>query len=213
VWKLVYGDRKRFDGPSKRVRPETAAKILAVELDLADGATIQAAGTRRRIQALVCLGYSVSHLANRLDITPSNFHKTLHDAVTVKVGTAKAVAALYDELSMTPNVATDQRGKIARSRALSYSARRGWVPPLAWCDDTIDDPFMEPEGVELLPHTRTEIDEVAVQRVIDGDRTVALTKPERHEVARRWVASGRSLAEMERVTGLNTGRYVEKRTA
>jgi hypothetical protein len=54
------------------------------------------------------------------------------------------------------------------------------------------------------------VDDVAIDRVIAGDRSVRLTKPERVELVRRWTASGRSLNEMERITGINSHRYQQE---
>lgn len=144
VWKLVYGDRTRFDGPSKRVRPATANAILAVELDLADGAIIDCTGTTRRIQALVALGYSQSFLAGRLDIGVGNFGPLSHGTRDVTVATARDVRALFDELGMTPPTARDRHHQASVTRSRRYAQIAGWVPPLAWDDDTIDDPDAKP---------------------------------------------------------------------
>ena len=215
LWKLMYG-KTQPDGsrtPSQRVRRDTEKRILAIGLNLADGAKIPACGSRRRIQALMCLGYSQSVIAERVGILPSNFSQTLHHGTDILVSTAKAIEQVYDDLSMTPNHPEDWRGKISASRSRRYAAEHLYVPPLGWDDDTIDNPFMEPQWVENIPHTQTPVDEVAVQRAVDGDRTVNLTKADRHEVARRWQATGRSLAEMERVTGINAHRYLNQETA
>jgi hypothetical protein len=66
LWKLLYGDRTRNLAPSKRIRPATAAALLAVEPDLAPGAYIDAGPTWRRIEGLVALGYSKRWLAHQL---------------------------------------------------------------------------------------------------------------------------------------------------
>ena len=215
LWKLMYG-KTQPDGsrtPSQRVRRDTEERILAIGLNLADGAKIPACGSRRRIQALMCLGYSQSVIAERVGMLPSNFSQTLHHGTDILVSTAKAIEQVYDDLSMTPNHPEDWRSKISASRSRRYAAEHLYVPPLAWDDDTIDNPFMEPQWVENVPHIQAPVDEVAVQRAVDGDRTVNLTKADRHEVVRRWQAAGRSLAEMERVTGINAHRYLDQETA
>ena len=51
------------------------------------------------------------------------------------------------------------------------------------------------------------IDESAIYRRTNGDKTVRLTQAERAELVRRWATTGRSLAECERITGLNPQRY------
>lgn len=209
VWKLVYGDRTRFDGPSKRVRRHTAEAILGVRLDLADGANIDATGTKRRIQALVCLGHSVSSLAERLGWQPSNFHRLVHEATQVEVRTARAVAELYDKLSMTPAAGGHWQRKGAVTRAKNYAASFGWLPPLAWDDETIDDPFAQPEIHVDVSRLSAEVDEVAVQRFIERDLPLrALTLADRTELVRRWHELGRPMRELEQ-RGLNPYRYIE----
>ena len=119
VWKLMYGDPTRNRVPNKRIRPATAAAILTVELDLADSAVIDNTGTTRRIQALVAIGWSQSSIARRLDIEPSNFHLLVHGRRRAQVRTARAVAELYDELSMTPAPTGDRHRTTSRTRALN----------------------------------------------------------------------------------------------
>lgn len=127
--------------PAHRVTRATEAKILAVQptLDnLAPKRLVPAGPTARRVQALVALGYPMKHLAERLGILQQNF--LLHnydDSHTVTAATARSVAALYDELSMT----TPPQGR-ARTLALNYAAKHGWPPPLAW--DDIDAGDLDP---------------------------------------------------------------------
>lgn len=59
VTKLLYGTTQPPRPPSRRVRPETANRLLALRptLDLlADNALTDATATRRRVQALMALG-------------------------------------------------------------------------------------------------------------------------------------------------------------
>ena len=65
--KLVYGDRARHMAPSKRVRPATAHKIMAVMPNHAAGAQrVPAAPTWRLLNELIDLGWSRAELARRL---------------------------------------------------------------------------------------------------------------------------------------------------
>lgn len=210
LWKLLYG-KKKPNGPktpSKRIRKDVAERLLAIELDLADGAVVDHVGTTRRIRALVALGWSQSKLAERLDIQRSNFHLARGDRA-VRSGTARAVASLYEELSMQLPPNEEWRDKIAASRARRYSSARGWVPPLALDDDRLDDPTYRPDTVLVDETTADEadVDEVAIARRMDGDRSVRLNPTERAELFSIWTAAGRSLAECERVTGINVHRY------
>jgi hypothetical protein len=158
VWKLLYGDPTRNMGPSKRIRPDTERKILAVTLNLADGANVDATGTHRRLKALVALGYSQNRLAEQLGMTRGNFGKMMGYS-RVTAGTATAVRELYDRWSLLPAKKLSPRDTgVVRSR--NYAKAHGWAPPLAWDDDTIDDPTAEPEGVVLRAVLRTKLPQV-----------------------------------------------------
>lgn len=68
--KLVYGDRARGMGPSKRVRKATADRILGVrESDLAAGARVDAGPTWALIDELVKAGYWKVWIARRIGQT------------------------------------------------------------------------------------------------------------------------------------------------
>ena len=134
ISKLLYGDYGRGMAPSKRIRRETEARLLAVEATidtLADAALMPALGTRRRIQALHALGWPLSHLAQRLGIHRSNLCKVLR-VEQVQAGTARRVRALYDALCMAPGPS---------QRARRAAAEKGWRPPLWW--DDIDTDFTD----------------------------------------------------------------------
>ncbi|PZG49853.1 hypothetical protein C1I98_11090 [Spongiactinospora gelatinilytica] len=141
VSKLLYGgpgDRP----PSRGVRSETAARLLGVTptLDLL-GATVpvDAAGTRRRLQALVAIGWPQAQLAARLGMDPSNFGKTMQ-APRVIAKTARAVRVLYDELWDQPPPETTSHERGAAARARNHAAAREWLVPAYWDDDLIDVP-------------------------------------------------------------------------
>ena len=122
-----------------QVTPERAEKVLAVRFDLdaiPDHRQVDVSGTRRRIQALARTGWSMRHLAELLGVTVSTvsaYTKPNRKRVLVRV--ARAVRDVYDELAMTPGDCT---------RAARWAERRGWPPPLAWDDATIDDPTAQP---------------------------------------------------------------------
>lgn len=215
LWKLLYG-KKKPDGtrtPSKRIRKDVAERLLAIRVDLADGAVIDSTGTTRRIRALVALGWSQSKLAARLGMERSEFVLAQGNR-DVTVRTAKAVIALYDELSMTLPPAIDPRHQGAATRARTYAAARGWLPPLALDDDRLDDPTYKPESLavetddqDLEDEHLVDLDEAAIYRRTHGDKTVRLTVAEATELVARWAAAGRSLSECQRITGIKPDRY------
>jgi transcriptional regulator with XRE-family HTH domain len=141
--KLLYGIPGR--PPSRRIRSATEAAILAVtpRAGLAPSAAVDATGTRRRLQALVACGWSQARLAARLGMTLQNFISMLTQE-RVKQSTRGAVCALYDELWNTAPEEKTRWDRTAATRARNMAAARGWVPPLAWDEDVIDDPSGEP---------------------------------------------------------------------
>jgi hypothetical protein len=79
------------------------------------------------------------------------------------------------------------------------------LPPLAWDDDTIDEPDATPAVVE----DQGDVDEVLVQRALWGER-VNPSLAERRAITARWMASGRSLNKLERIQGWRARRYLEE---
>jgi transcriptional regulator with XRE-family HTH domain len=128
-----------------RVRSTTAQAILAVTLDvdrLPDTARITATGTARRIQALSAKGWTQSYVARRLGMLPGNLRMICRKPY-VSIATYKAVAQLYNELWNTEGPS---------DMARSVAARNGWPVPMAWDDETIDDPDAEPYGAGVDKH-------------------------------------------------------------
>lgn len=191
--KLVYGQR-RADGthrpPSRRCTPRVRDRILAVPLDaLAGGALVDGTGTRRRLRALVAVGWSKSKLARLLGMAPSNFGKTMR-AERVVASTRDAVRALYDQLWDHPPQHATHHDKIAYSRALRYAAHHSYAPPLAWDDDTIDDPNSSP-AIDA-DTVDDDLDEILIERLTTGTVTLPPNSraPEMTEAVRRLAALG-----------------------
>ncbi|WP_293783578.1 hypothetical protein [uncultured Aeromicrobium sp.] len=204
IWKLLYGKR-RPDGtrtPSQRVRKETAEKLLALTLDLADGQIVDRTGAVRRLQALVALGWSMTKLADRLGKDVGNFTPVIHGRRDITVATDRAVRALFTELAMQLPPQDHWHDKTAATRARNYARRHGWAPPLAWDDIDHDD---RPTTAVVDPESG--LDEVAIERALAGDRSVRLTIAEKREATTRWQARGGSLNELERRTGWRAARY------
>lgn len=196
VSRILYGGSGR--PPCKKVKKATADAILAVqphpELRSVDS-TVDATGTRRRTQALVALGWSLTAQATRLGRTIQN-HKYVLTTDRVTIRTARLVASLYDELSIvTPPPS------FSATRARRWAQRNGWAPPLAWDDDTIDDPAAQPNLGD--PESDADlVDEVAVRRALAGDR-VRLTPAEREQAMRDGLDAGLTVTEIGRRLGLS----------
>jgi transcriptional regulator with XRE-family HTH domain len=128
--KIVYGDPRRGMKPSKRIRPETEAAIMAVQVSLDTlGSTVavDATETRLRLRRLIAAGWSQSQLARRLDMQPSNFGRTLNGDQPCRAETARRVRDLYAELRDVAPPESTHRERIASSRARNYARERGWL--------------------------------------------------------------------------------------
>ncbi len=103
---LVYGAPARNRPPSGQVRADTAQRLLACDpttTALPDGSRVTAAGTRRRLQALACAGWSTPALADRTTLTRRTLTRLLTGtANSVTAGTARSVAALHERLRLAP---------------------------------------------------------------------------------------------------------------
>lgn len=67
VWKLLYGDPQRGQKPSKRVRPATRDKLLAVRPgDAADGAYVDATRTWEHIDTLLSRGWTKAAISRAI---------------------------------------------------------------------------------------------------------------------------------------------------
>ncbi|MFI6594925.1 hypothetical protein ACIBHX_01685 [Nonomuraea sp. NPDC050536] len=134
VWSLstlINSDRPR-------ARADFARKLLDVSIDVAAlpaNSKIDAAGTRRRLQALILTGWPTKVLSERLGMDRTSIRKAMSQE-QVRARTAVRVRDLFEELS------TQQPPPGARTRR--YAQTRGWLPVAVW--DDIDDPDEQPKG-------------------------------------------------------------------
>ena len=144
--------------------------------------TVPTIGARRRIEALQALGWSAEALSRRLGFSRAWLNMTLR-CERIYRRNHDLIAALYDDLSMTLPPQTK-----CTDRQRAYARKKGWAVPLAWNDETIDDPTARPHGTREA-RSRHDLDPVVVERVLAGDRDQPVTRAERHEVIRRWPGS------------------------
>lgn len=129
--------------PCNRVRRENAAAIFAVKpsLDLlAAGAMIDPLPTRRRIQALACLGWTWRAIAQEADIDERRVWWFLEGQL-ITAGNARLIRDVYSRLwDRIPT--SDNPHVVAKIRSARAKAKRfGWTPPFGWDDiDTDEEP-------------------------------------------------------------------------
>lgn len=220
VGAILWGRHERKARPYPRVHKTTAHKILAIKPtmdNMAPGRNIDSTGTQRRLQALITIGWSQARLAKQLGMQPSNFGYLMNsDQCTVK--RALDVRALYNTRWNQAQVGTDWHSKAAATRARNYAKTNGWAPPMAWDDDSIDDPNTVPdlgqqetdgrgvhrlqaliEDVELMVSSGATIEE-AIQRTGRTRKALigSLHHAERHDLTQALIEPVRDNARHAR---------------
>lgn len=126
-------------GRSRWVRAESVAALLAVPLVPVDSHRgVDSCGIRRRVQALAWMGWPAGEIARRAGTTRASLATLTLPTRRPSRALHRRVAAVYEQLCTVPGPS-----RIAAGRARGL----GFAPPLAWDEDTIDDPAARPAGV------------------------------------------------------------------
>lgn len=175
---------------------------LAPTPNVRDQAMIPTEAAARRVRALLRLGWTHADLNTRGIVT-----RPLVPTIYKQMQTWKwrRVAAVYDELSMTPGPST---------LTASRSATRGYIAPLAW--DDIDDPdetptdwaYRERKRINGTTANAEPPDPVVIARILNGEWHLPATPTERIEVIRAWVEDGGAVNQLARQTGWKVERYL-----
>lgn len=142
VYAIYHGQPWKGKAPRTRCRVGLADKIMGFQPTpdmLPEGTRIDATGTRRRLQALAAIGWSVASMADYLGVDRGNFILVIRqDKVTA--GRAQQVKEMYEELwDRVPDQSTpSKRAGVTNTRR--WAASHKWPPPMWWDDDQIDDP-------------------------------------------------------------------------
>lgn len=194
-----------LSGEQKTIHKDVAARILAVTLDdIGDRHYVSARPTIRRLQALVCLGYTLAELARKVDANETHIQRLagvgMYDGVHRDLD--QRVRALYDDLCMTVPQPTDRYDKARAANARTLAKKRGWHPPLAW-DDIDTDPNPAMVTPVRLHRPKDDIDEAVVLRRCAGETTPEHpTRAEREEIVRRLHAQGRNDRQIGDTAGM-----------
>lgn len=182
---------------------DTVRAIVSLQWrDLADTSLCYADLTHRRLYSMMASGHRLDWIVAQLADDGLALSQRWRDQQRVPIATARAVAALA---ARVPAVGSAQQ-TATKARSKGHLPLMGWddpgVPamPRAWV----------PEGVTVGRRRglqRSAVDHATVQRFLDGDTTVPTSRFDKEEIARRWIESGRSLADLGRLTGWKTDRY------
>lgn len=128
---------------------------------------VNAVGTRRRLQALRRLGWTIAQLAELTRLHPHTIRAVSNDRNrTVTMATATAVQDAYDATWDRPPQTRTAEELRAVEQARLHAIEMGWAPAMAW--DDIDDPDEAPQGVRPLLEPVHVTAEEAVQLLQAG---------------------------------------------
>lgn len=154
------------------LKRENAEKILRVPLTVrVSFGDVPACGAIRRIRALYARGHFSWEIADLAGASQDLVCAlAAGERTRLQVGADDGIRAAYDALSM-------RAGGSWKTRKLAEL--NGWAPPLAWDDDTIDDPAAVPQ-TDAAPAGYT-VGEDVVDRFLMGE-SVVLDKTGQREV-------------------------------
>ena len=170
-----------------------------VTRDQADPLTVSAVGSRRRLQALMTLGWSLPRLEQEAGARPWLFRQIVKRSRRVHRDKAALISSLYDELWNREPATETQLEAHSVSYTKTIARRNGYAPPMAWDDDTIDDPKAEPRANAVGEPT---VDWVQIQRAMEGVY-VRLSPAEKQAAARSLRRKGFMRTEAAQRLGMS----------
>ena len=130
------------------LRRSTEARILAVPIPQQPGRSllrVDSLGARRRLRALVALGWTRKGIAEHIPtMDPAYLARLVHSDKPITAWTALRIEQVYQKLSEAHPEDHGVPGPEAR-RSRAEAVARQWASPVAWDDDTIDDPAAIPD--------------------------------------------------------------------
>lgn len=200
---------KRAGCRCPRARAANTAAMKAYRLRQLSGweGHVDGTGTRRRLQALVANGWPMLALADELGISKCAVSQLCNAQARARWTTVARVRVVYARLA-------DLEGPSSSARIRARN--RGWLPPLWWDDDTIDDPAHMP-ALEDGPRHRDDVDPVVVDRLVDGVIADVLPTPAERFVAflrlRAGGHCGRAIAQRLGLSGETFAHYQHRADA
>jgi len=189
--------REILDGSRTHVQRSTESRINRLSLSgiYAEQQTghVPRIGAVRRLQALMAMGWSHDRL--EAEGAPGSRNLMYREGHLISIGRWRQIREVYDRLSMTP-------GPSERTRR--WAQALGYAPPLAWDDDTIDDPQAEPAGVLDHGPGAPVVDLVAIRRTIASQsEATPVTRTEQVHVVTAMAARGATDTRIAEHLGLS----------
>lgn len=193
-------------GRTQKIHAEVHEAVLAVKPEPTRWRNhILVTGTRRRLQALNAIGYGYDDLASLLGSSESAIRRlAAGHAKFVSTERDAQVQRLYEQIADRPPAQPSLR-------VLRNAARKGWLPPICWDDDTIDDPNAAPY-LPGTPDADIDYDEAKVLRAVDGHLPYEqLTRAEAADTVRRLNRRGLTDGEIGRIVHASTNTICRRR--
>jgi hypothetical protein len=106
--------------------------------------TPSAAGTQRRIQALMARAWSPNAIEKVSEVPAASIRRALADRQSIAPELAADVARAYDALWNKEPPRATAWDRSAADAHQEHAHRAGWAPPMAWDDAEIDLPDARP---------------------------------------------------------------------
>lgn len=178
-------------GQAKTIQPQNETRILALTLDkINTGTFISGLGTARRVQALTANGWAQIVIAHELGIKPAHMTAIVLYGRAVTKELADKTRELYDELwDKQPPTNTPYEKRLANA-ARTIAKRNKWAPPLAWDDDTLENPDSRPILGGTGPRTKA-----LIENVTELHRNGATREEIAARTGRQWATIEKRLRE------------------
>jgi hypothetical protein len=147
ISELIRGERgsvKNQSYPMKEMYRDNFESVMAIRPEVpADkgGARVNAIGSARRVQGLAAIGFPVKWTGSQLGFVGPTFNLlALGKRQFVYYSTAYKIRGLYEKLELATDATQFGVRQQSARLAATYAARKGFVKPIFWDFDMIDDP-------------------------------------------------------------------------
>lgn len=196
VQAISYGDRKA-------VVRATEKKLMALPLMPPTHeqqplfGDVPSVGARRRVEALVCLGWSLNKIAQHAGLCKRTLSEMSRRRDSCTAATYKAIVATYEALWNTQPPMETKSDRIAAVKARNWAERNRWAPPMAWDDDQIDNPDAVPSYDGGDDKTRRELyatgaSDLDIGNAVGVSRDAIRAWRNRHGLASNYAPRGRT---------------------
>lgn len=145
--RVAVGSLMRIERGQSKVRADTEDRVLAVQVETVNKGQVRAFRARRRIEALMCLGYSSMWIADRIGANNTSLTLILAGkAPLVRRRIWLPLWEMFEHIGDTPREATNRWEQSSIEGTKTRAIQRGYAPPAAW--DDIDNIRERPKGAK-----------------------------------------------------------------